>query len=458
MVTWSSSGNKERGKGTETQREEIQISIDGQAWRPAHRISALFSFSLALYYLSPLRLCAFVPLPLSLIPFFSEVFLKRFIILGSTGSIGTSSLDVVSSNPDAFQVAGLAAGRSAKAIGEQILRFRPEAASLSDPRAAREVREHTGRTARIFEGFQGMLEMIRTVEADAVVNGLVGSAGMLPTIVALESGKDVLLANKETMVMAGKLVMETVRRTGRRIVPIDSEMSAIYQCLKGERHEMIRRLALTASGGPFVDCTPEQLEHVTLRQALNHPTWAMGTKNTIDSATMMNKGLEVIEASHLFDIPGDRIDVTIHRSSLTHSFVEFIDGSLLSQVSRPDMRLAIQYAMTDPERRPSPYGGLDFTRPFSMTFEPPDAVRFPCLALAYETLARGGTAPAAMNGANERAVEAFVDGKLPFMGIPAIIKRVVGEHDFRENPEIEELTAVDSRAKREVEKILEEGK
>lgn len=383
--------------------------------------------------------------------------MKRFIILGSTGSIGTSSLDVVSSNPDAFQVVGLAAGRSAEAISEQISRFHPEAVSLRDPRAAREVRERAGNMTSVCEGFQGMLEMIRTLEADAVVNGLVGSAGMLPTIVALESGKDVLLANKETMVMAGKLVMETVRRTGRRIVPIDSEMSAIYQCLKGERHEMVRRLVLTASGGPFVDYTREQMEHVTLEQALNHPTWAMGTKNTIDSATMMNKGLEVIEASHFFDIPGERIDVTIHRSSLTHSLVEYIDGSLLSQVSKPDMRLAIQYAMTDPERRPSPYGGLDFTRPFSMTFEPPDTGRFPCLALAYEALARGGTAPAAMNGANERAVEAFVEGKLLFMGIPDIIHRVVEEHDFRENPTIEELTAIDSQSKREVERIIEEG-
>ena len=404
-----------------------------------------------LFHFMPLLLCSFAP-------FLSEVFLKRFIVLGSTGSIGTSSLDVVSSNPDSFAVAGLAAGRSSEAIIQQILRFRPEAVSLRDPQAVREVRERAGGITRVYEGIRGMLEMIRTLEADAVVNGLVGSAGMLPTITALESGKDVLLANKETMVMAGLLVMDAARRTGYRIVPIDSEMSAIYQCLKGERHETIRRLVLTASGGPFVDYTREQLENVTLAQALNHPTWAMGAKNTIDSATMMNKGLEVIEASHMFDIPGDRIDVTIHRSSLTHSFVEFIDGSLLSQVSKPDMRLAIQYAMTDPKRKPSPYGGLDFTRPFSMTFEPPDTGRFPCLALAYEALARGGSAPAAMNGANERAVEAFMEGKLPFMGIPSVIRRVVEEHEFRDNPTIEELIATDDWAKGSVEKILEEGK
>lgn len=383
--------------------------------------------------------------------------MKRFIILGSTGSIGTSSLDVISSNPDSFHVAGLAAGKSADAIVEQIVRFRPEAVSLSDHDAADEVRKRAGGITRIFEGFEGMLEMIRSIGADAVVNGLVGSIGMIPTITALESGKDVLLANKETMVMAGCIVMDTVRRTGKRIVPIDSEMSAIYQCLKGDRREMIRRLVLTASGGPFVDYTREKLEHVTLAQALNHPTWSMGTKNTIDSATMLNKGLEVIEASRLFGVPGDRINVAIHRSSLTHSFVEFIDGSLLSQISQPDMRLAIQYAMTDPDRLASPYGGLDFTRPFSMTFEPPDTGRFPCLALAYEALALGGTATAALNGAGERAVEAFVDGKLPFMGIPEVIRKVVTEHEFQENPSIEDITSADIRAKNRVEEILKEN-
>lgn len=381
--------------------------------------------------------------------------MKRFIVLGSTGSIGTTSLEVIAANPDSFRVAGLAAGRSADVIADQVLRFRPQAVSLRDTKAAAEVRRRVGGIVRVYEGFAGMLEMIRTIEADAVVNGLVGSVGMVPTLAALGSGKDVLLANKETMVMAGRLVMEEVQRTGRRIVPIDSEMSAIYQCLKGEPRAAVKRLILTASGGPFVDFSPEALARVTLRQALNHPTWSMGTKNTIDSATLMNKGLEVIEASRLFDIPGDRITVAIHRSSLAHSFVEFIDGSLLAQVSRPDMRLAIQYAMTDPERLASPYGGLDFSEPFSLTFEPPDRGRFPCLALAYEALRRDGTAPAAMNGANERAVEAFVEGKLSFTGIPDVIRRAMDEHAFLANPAVEDLAEVDLCAKRCVAALLD---
>jgi 1-deoxy-D-xylulose-5-phosphate reductoisomerase len=381
--------------------------------------------------------------------------MKRLILLGSTGSIGTSSLDVIAANPGFFCAAGLAAGRSVEALVRQALRFHPEAVSLCDPAAAAEAGRILGNKIRVFPGPDGLIEMVRSLDADGVVNGIVGSAGMAPTLAALESGKDVLLANKETMVMAGRIVMETVRRTGRRIVPIDSEMSAIYQCLKGESRSAVKRLVLTASGGPFVDYTAGELAAVSLSQALNHPTWSMGTKNTIDSSTLMNKGLEVIEASRLFDIPGDRITVTIHRSSLIHSFVEFIDGSLLAQASRPDMRLAIQYAMTDPERLPSPYGSMDFSQPFSMTFEPPDHERFPCLALAYGALERGGTAPAALNGANERAVEAFVAGKLSFTGIPEVIRRAVQEHDFTEHPTVENLIDVDRRAKRFVESLLE---
>ena len=384
--------------------------------------------------------------------------MKRFIILGSTGSIGKSSLDVIAANPKQFRVVGLAAGRSGESMYEQIAHFRPEAVSLRDRQIACEVRNRVGGRTRVYEDFQGMIEMIKTLEADAVINGLVGSVGMIPTLAALESGKDVLLANKETMVMAGELVMDTVKRYGKRIVPIDSEMSAIYQCLKGERSNEIKRLILTASGGPFIDFTREHLAEVTVKQALNHPTWSMGTKNTIDSATLMNKGLEVIEASRLFGIPGDRIDVIIHRSSLVHSFVEFIDGSILSQMSRPDMRLAIQYAMTDPERLPSPYGGLDFSRPFSMAFEPPDRERFPCLKLAYGALARGGTAPAVMNGANERAVEAFVEGHIAFMDIPLTIQKVMDDHEFIETPSVDELITADLNAKRRMDEIMKSKK
>lgn len=379
--------------------------------------------------------------------------MKRFIILGSTGSIGQSSLDVVGANPGHFTAVGLAAGSSVDKMCEQVERFRPEAVSMDRPEAAAEVRARVGSMTKVYEGAEGLNEMIVSLEVDGVINGLVGSAGMVPTLTALENGKDVLLANKETMVMAGSIVMETMKKHGRRIVPIDSEMSAIYQCMNGDRSD-VKRLILTASGGPFADATLEDLKHVTVEQALNHPTWDMGTKNTIDSATMMNKGLEVIEASYLFGVPGDRIDVTIHRTSVSHSFVEYVDGSLLSQISKPDMRLAIQYAMTDPKRLPSPFGGLDFTKPFSLTFEPPDFERFPCLALAYEALAKGGTATAAMNGANEQAVEAFVDGKIPFMEIAELTGKVVEEHNFIAEPSIEDLIATDIDVKRQIIEII----
>lgn len=380
--------------------------------------------------------------------------MKRFIILGSTGSIGQSSLDVISANPDNFRAVGLAADSSVDKMCEQILRFKPEAVSMSQPEAAGEVRSRMDSHTKVYEGAQGMNEMICSLDVDGVINGLVGSAGMLPTIIALENGKDVFLANKETMVMAGRIVMGTANRCNRRIVPIDSEMSAIYQCMKGEGGKGIKRLILTASGGPFLDFSLEKLRNVSVEQALNHPTWDMGTKNTIDSATMMNKGLEVIEASFLFGFPGEKINVTIHRSSISHSFVEYVDGSILCQISKPDMRLAIQYAMTDPERLPSPYGGLDFSVPFTLTFEPPDNERFPCLPLAYEVLAKGGTATTAMNGANEQAVKAFVDGKITFMEIPELIKRVVDEHNFINEPTIDELIETDQDAKRRINKII----
>lgn len=380
--------------------------------------------------------------------------MKRFIILGSTGSIGRSSLDVISSNPDNFSAVGLAASNSVDTICEQILRFKPEAVSMHQPEAAEKVHSQVGSKTKVFVGVDGMNEMICSLDADGVINGLVGSAGMIPTVTALENGKDVLLANKETMVMAGRIVIETAARCGRRIVPIDSEMSAIYQCMKGEVEKEVKRLILTASGGPFVDFSLDELRAVSVKQALNHPTWEMGIKNTIDSATMMNKGLEVIEASLLFGVPGEKIDVIIHRSSIAHSFVEYVDGSLLCQISKPDMRLAIQYAMTDPQRMPSPYGGIDFSVPFTLTFEPPDNERFPCLPLAYEVLAKGGTATAAMNGANERAVSAFVDGRISFMEIPEVIKRVVDEHIFISEPTIEEFTETDRDAKRRIDEII----
>ncbi len=374
--------------------------------------------------------------------------MKRFLILGSTGSIGTSSLDVVAANPGRFAAVGLAAHSSVDRVCGQVERFRPEAVAMGDPAAADAVRARISGAARVYAGPEGILDMIREVASDGIVNGIVGSVGLVPTLTALEENRDVLLANKETIVMGGDLVMAAAGRSRGRIVPIDSEMSAIYQCLAGLDRVAVKRLVLTASGGPFVDWTADRLAAVTVREALNHPTWNMGTKNTIDSATLMNKGLEVIEASKLFNVPGERVDVVIHRASVSHSFVEFVDGSLLSQMSRPDMRLPIQYAMTAPSRLPSSYGGLDFTRPFTLTFEPPDLERFPCLRLAYDALERGGTATAAINGANEEAVKAFVAGRISFTDIPRLIDIVLTRHRFIANPTVDELIETDRAAKR----------
>jgi 1-deoxy-D-xylulose-5-phosphate reductoisomerase len=359
-------------------------------------------------------------------------------------------MDVIETNPNHFRAVGLAAHKSVDLMCSQVGKFRPDAVAMTHRESAAEVRSRAGGMTRVFEGLEGLLEMIEMLDAEAVVNGLVGSAGLVPTLTSLRSGKDVYLANKETMVMGGMLVVDTLKKTGRKIVPIDSEMSAIYQCLKGEDHGSVKRLVLTASGGPFKDFSLEELGRVTIAQALKHPTWQMGVKNTIDSATLMNKGLEVIEASMLFGIPGDSIDVTIHETSVVHSLVEFIDGSILCQLSRPDMRLAIQYAMTDPERLVSNYGGLDFSSPFALTFSPPDMVRFPCLALAYKALARKGTATAALNGANEQAVDEFVRGRISFMEIPELDNTVLEEHHFVENPTIDQLIETDTYAKRRI--------
>ena len=284
--------------------------------------------------------------------------MKRFVILGSTGSIGRSSLDVIASNPDHFMVAGLAASSSADIMCEQVRKFKPKSVAMRNPGAAEKVRSNVGSLTRVYEGFEGMLEMIREIDAEAVINGLVGSIGLVPTLSALENGKDVLLANKETIVMGGNITMDAVKSSGRRIVPIDSEMSAVYQCLKGENRQHVKRLILTASGGPFVDYSLEQLRTVTVEQALNHPTWNMGRKITIDSATLVNKGLEVIEAVALFQVPVEKVTVVVHPQSIVHSMVEFVDSSIIAQLSSPDMRLPITYALFWPKRVASEFGRL----------------------------------------------------------------------------------------------------
>jgi 1-deoxy-D-xylulose-5-phosphate reductoisomerase len=350
---------------------------------------------------------------------------KRLALLGSTGSIGTSTLDVVARFPARFEVVALAAGRNTSLVAQQARAFRPRMVAVAEEEGARRLREELP-GVEVLSGEAGRIAVATHPDATTVVGALVGALGLVPTWRALELGRDVLLANKETLVVAGELVMALARRTGARILPIDSEHNALHQALRAGAPEAVRRLVLTASGGPFRTFTAAEIEHVTVEQALAHPTWSMGAKITVDSATMMNKGLEIIEAHHLFDVPGERIDVVVHPQSRVHSLVEFVDGTLIAQLSVNDMRFPILYALSYPERLPSPIGFLDLVEVGTLTFEAADEVRFPALRLARAALGAGGGLAAVMNAANEVAVEAFLDHRLRFPDIARVVEDAMG--------------------------------
>ncbi len=352
--------------------------------------------------------------------------MKQIVLLGSTGSIGDSVLDIVAKFPDQFSIAGLAARRNDQKLEEQIRLFHPKFVALADADAAKRLRARVDDPAiRILDGPNGVTEVAAYPESDLVISAIVGGTGLMPTLAAIRAGRRVALANKEPMVMAGQLMQEEARRQGMPIFPIDSEHSAIFQSLAGQRREDVRRIILTASGGPFWDCSKEVIEAATPAKALQHPNWKMGSKITIDSATLMNKGLEVIEASWLFDCPPAQLDVVIHRESIIHSLVEYRDGSVIAQLGLPDMRTPISYAMNYPERLPLDLPFLELWQFGKLTFEQPDPVRFPCLKLAYEALEQGGTCPAILNGANEVAVDAFLHHGLPFGAIANIIEQTL---------------------------------
>jgi len=374
--------------------------------------------------------------------------MKGLAILGSTGSIGTNVLRVVEAFPGRFQVVGLAAGRRVEVLGEQVARHRPRVVSVADEAAL----DRLGRLVDLsgvlsLTGERGMVEVATRAEVDTVVASAVGAVGLVPTYRALEAGKDVALANKETLVMAGELMLARARESGSRLLPIDSEHCALHQCLDGRRPHDVRRLLLTASGGPFRTRAPETFSRITRDEALAHPTWRMGPKITIDSATMMNKGLEVIEARWLFDVPPERIEVLIHPQSVVHSMVEFVDGTVLAQLGVTDMRVPIQYALSHPDRWEGAIGGMDFARPMHLDFEAPDPARFPCLGLAYRALERGGTAPAALNAANEVAVAAFLEGRAPFVAIPDAIRDVLEATAPAPASVLEDVIEADRRAR-----------
>jgi 1-deoxy-D-xylulose-5-phosphate reductoisomerase len=352
--------------------------------------------------------------------------MKGLALLGSTGSIGTNVLRIVDAFPDRFDVTGLAAGRNVERLAEQVERYRPRVVSVADESSLEDLGRRVDLSGiRALVGEAGMVEVATHEEAATVVAAAVGAVGLVPTYRALEAGKDVALANKETLVMAGELMLARARETGARLLPIDSEHCALHQCLDGRGPDEVRRLLLTASGGPFRQRPRETFDRITREEALAHPTWNMGPKISIDSATMMNKGLEVIEARWLFGIPAGRIEIVIHPQSIIHSMVEFVDGTVLAQVSVTDMRVPIQYALSYPERWPGAIPGMDFSQAMRLELGPPDRERFPCLGLAYSALEAGGTAPATLNAANEVAVAAFLDEKAPFGAIPETIQEVL---------------------------------
>ncbi len=378
--------------------------------------------------------------------------MKRLAILGSTGSIGTSTLDVVDAHPDRFQVVALAARANLDLLEVQVRRHAPRLVSVVSESSARELRRRLGRTkTEVGWGATGLLQVATEAGADLVVSAIVGGAGLLPTVGAIAAGNDVALANKESLVMAGDLVTAEARARGVRILPVDSEHSAIFQCLAGGNAVQVRRIVLTASGGPFRTRSRATFASITPEEALKHPNWTMGKKVTIDSATLMNKGLEVIEAHWLFGVHVDRVDVIIHPQSIVHSLVEFVDGSLLAQMGVPDMRVPIQYALTYPERRQNQVPRLTLEKLAGLTFESVDRDKFPCLDLAYEAALAGGSAPTVLNAANEVAVHRFLNGRIGFDEIPTLIRKALDAHPPRSVRTVEEVLEVDREARRRLE-------
>ncbi|HEX7087246.1 MAG TPA: 1-deoxy-D-xylulose-5-phosphate reductoisomerase [Vicinamibacterales bacterium] len=373
--------------------------------------------------------------------------MKRIAILGSTGSIGTSALAVVDAYPDRLSVAALAASTSVDALARQAARYRPAIAAIASEACADRLRSSAPQGTAVVTGPEGLLAVATHPDVDLLLCASSGTAALEAVLAGIESGKTIAIANKEVLVMAGALVTRAARRHGVALLPVDSEHNAIHQCLHGRSPADVRRLVLTASGGPFRGWPAERLAGVTPDMALRHPTWQMGRKITIDSATLMNKGLEVIEAHWLFDVPADRIDVVVHPQSIVHSMVELTDGSTIAQLGVTDMRLPIQYAFSYPERWDAMLPPLDLTRCGPLEFLPPDPVRFPCLGLAYRALRTGGTMPIVLNAANEVAVEAFLGGRLAFPAIAQVIEQTMTAHDVHEADTLEEVRAVDRWAR-----------
>jgi len=378
---------------------------------------------------------------------------RTIAILGSTGSIGRSALEVIARFPDRFRVVYLSANRNIDLLKEQINLFHPKGIVVSDPDRAAILRSSIGHRVEVMSGAEGLLDVSSRDDVDLVLSSLVGFAGLKPTLRAVEADKIVALANKETLVVGGELIMKSVRAGHARLLPVDSEHSAIFQCLQGEDPRTIERLVLTASGGPFLNVGKENFPRVTVEDALNHPTWRMGNKITIDSATLMNKGLEVIEAFWLFGVPPEKIQVVVHPQSIVHSMVEFVDGSMKAQLGVPDMKLPILYALAFPERPATAARRIDFETLRELTFSPPDTEKFECLPLAFRALQMGGTAPAVLNAANEVAVQMFLDGELSFSAIPSVIREALNAHTPLHSYTLADLERIDGETRERTRRV-----
>ena len=380
---------------------------------------------------------------------------KRHIaILGSTGSIGTQALDVIGRHTDRFEVELLTAGSNSRLLIEQACRFNPSSVVIADEARYDEVFDALDPLdIKVFTGTDSVCDLLRSPQIDIVLTAMVGFSGLKPTIAAIKAGKAIALANKETLVAAGGLIMPLARRYGAPILPVDSEHSAIFQCLQGE-HARLEKILLTGSGGPFLHSSREEIAAATPAQALNHPRWKMGPKVTIDSASLMNKGLELIEARWLFGVEPQDIEVVIHPQSIIHSMVQFSDGCVMAQLSQPDMRLPIQFALSYPDRIDLDTRRLDFAQLGGLTFEKPDLDRFPCLGLAYASLERGGNATCTMNGANEVAVAAFLEGRIRFTDIPQIIEKVLSSNPFIAEPSLDDIYSTDFEAKKRAAELI----
>jgi len=380
--------------------------------------------------------------------------MKNVVLLGSTGSIGTSTIKVAEDLPDQIRLLGLAAGNNLELLLEQTRRHRPEAVSITDPARAKIVHDALGTSTRVYSGQEGLVELATLPAADIVLIAIVGTAGLQPALAAIRAGKDIAVASKEILVMAGEIVMREAAKHGVRVLAVDSEHSAIFQCLDGKPADSVRRLWLTASGGPFRTTPREEFPSITVERALKHPSWVMGRKITIDSATLFNKGLEMIEARWLFGVGMDRLRVVVHPQSVIHSMVEFVDGSILAQLSAPDMCLPIQYALTYPGRVASQRVQTDLPRYGSLTFEEPDPDRFPALRLANQAGEVGGTLPAVLNAANEVAVDAFCDRRINFPGISETVAKTMGDHQVVLHPTLEQILAADTWARKQARENL----